>query len=97
MISLKMNDEVKTRLAESLKAEDDDDACVRIREYSTGTPCCRKTVLGFTIDEPDDDDVRAEIEGLPFIMNEDLVEKWQGGTYQADMDEHGNPRIVAQG
>lgn len=97
MISLALDDAVKARLTENLKAEDDDDMYIRIREYSTGTPCCRKTVLGFTIDEREDDDKAAEIEGLTVIMNADLVEKWSGPSYKADMDEHDNPRIVAFG
>ena len=95
MISLVLNDAVKERLARNLRAEDDADACVRIREYSTGTPCCRKTVLGFTIDEREDDDVFADIDGLPFVMNEDLARKWQDASYRAEMDENDNPRIIA--
>lgn len=97
MISLSLDDAVKTRLMEILRAEDDADARIRIREYSTGTPCCRKTVLGFTVDEREDDDVSADIEGMPFVMNGELVEKWSGPAYRADMDEHDNPRIVALG
>ena len=93
MISLAMSDEVKTRLRENLKTEGGE-ARVRVREYSTGTPCCRKTVLGFTIDEQDEDDVCAEIEGMPFVISEELVEKWGGRSYRAEMDEHGNPAIV---
>lgn len=97
MIDLSMNDAVRDRLGENLKAENDGGACVRIREYSTGTPCCRKTVLGFTIDEREDGDAEAVIEGLPFVMREDLMDKWSGVAYLAELDEHGIPRIVVRG
>lgn len=93
MISLTMSGDVKTRLQENLKTEGGE-ARVRVREYSTGTPCCRKTVLGFTIDESEEDDVCAEIEGMPFVMSEELIEKWGQRSYRAEIDEHGNPVIM---
>ena len=94
MLKLTLNNDVKERLLEILKDEDDADSAVRIREYTTGTPCCRKTVLGFTIDEKDDDDDSFEVDGIPFIVNNDIVEKWGNASYIGSMDEHGNPSIV---
>ncbi len=50
MFKVFMTDNAKGRILEILQNSDEDDASVRIREYSTGTPCCRKTVLGLTVD-----------------------------------------------
>lgn len=59
-----------------LLASEDDDAVVRVRETKVGTPCKARLVLRLSIDTREDDDMDAQVEGMPFVMNEELVEQY---------------------
>lgn len=59
-----------------LLANEDDDAVVRVRETKIGSACKARTVLRLSIDTREDDDVEAEIQSMPFVMNEDLVDQY---------------------
>lgn len=58
--------------------EEDDNACIRIREFKVSTSCNMnlKIVLGLCIDEREEDDLEGEAETLPFVMNLELVEQY---------------------
>lgn len=62
----------------SIMKEEDDSACVRIREFKVGTSCNMnlKIVLGLSIDTRDEDDLEGEAVTLPFVMNRELADQY---------------------
>jgi len=83
---------------ENLKAaiEKEDEYGIRIFQYSTGTPCCRKTLLGVTPDGRDDlnDEVEAEHYGINFIAEEEVLNRY-GKSFKISLNEHKMPNVVA--
>ncbi len=80
-----MSSDIVEKLRKLLAGEDDD-AVVRVRETKIGTPCKARTVLRLSIDTREDDDVDAEVEDMPFVMNEELVEQY-GTNFVVTLDE----------
>lgn len=76
MLNITLSSDATVRLYSILK-EEDDNACVRVREFKVGTPNNPlKIVLSLSIDERDEEDVEGEAEAMPFIMNRELVEQY---------------------
>ena len=75
MITIAISDDAATKLR-SLLDEEDVGAYVRIREYTTGSPCCLKKFLGLTIDEKNDEDVEGKAQDMAFVLEEDLVDQF---------------------
>lgn len=44
-------------------------------------------MLRLSIDERDDDDVEGEIESLPFVINQEVVDQY-GLNFSVSLDEH---------
>ena len=87
MLEITLSCDATTRLYSIMK-EEDDNACVRVREFKVGTannPL--KIVLSLSIDERDDEDLEGEAETLPFIMHRELVEQYGSHLY-VSLDAH---------
>ncbi|WP_272701017.1 ErpA-related iron-sulfur cluster insertion protein [Desulfovibrio sp. Fe33] len=73
MFEVTVPEEMLEKLRDML---DDEESCVRLREYKTGGGCHSKIVLGLGIDELDEDeDERVQVEDVPFIAEKDFLLK----------------------
>ena len=90
-MNVKMNDGVADKFRFLLK-EEGGDAVVRIRETKIGPPCKAKLIFVASIDEREDGDVAGEIDAIPFVINEELVEQY-GEDFVISLGENGIPVI----
>ncbi|MEF2145097.1 MAG: ErpA-related iron-sulfur cluster insertion protein [Desulfovibrionaceae bacterium] len=69
---------------------------MRIFQYQTGTPCCRKTLLGVTPDKKDGlhDDVESMQSGIQFIAEQEVLDQY-GDKFSITLNEHNMPDVVA--
>lgn len=86
-MNIVLNEAATARLRELLQKEDDD-AVVRVTETKTGCACKSKYVLRLSIDTADDDDVKAEINKLPFAISQDLIDQ-HGDKFAVALNEEG--------
>jgi len=77
--------------------EQEDEYGIRIFQYSTGSPCCRKILLGVTPDELDDlnDEVEAEHYGINFFLEEEVMDRY-GKSFKISLDDKKMPLVVAE-
>lgn len=96
MFTLTIPEEMIEKLRVMIE-EEGDDMCARIREYKHGKACSAKIILGFAIDEFDEDeDEKQEISGLPFIIEEDLIVKY-GREFKAEFNDKKEVVLTAVG
>ena len=93
MLNISLTDEAAARLREILNQENEE-ACIRVREAKIGSACKSRIVLMLSIDERDDDDVEGEAESLPFVISKDLADQY-GGSFSVSLDEHRMPVVAA--
>lgn len=93
MLNITMTDEAAARL-KSLMEQESDDMCIRVRETQVGTPCKRKIVLRLSIDEREDDDVEAQVDGLPFAVPEEMIDQY-GESFSISLGEDDVPVVAA--
>lgn len=76
MFSVDVTEDALVYLKAVLKKEEE--YGIRIFQYATGSPCCRKVLLGATPDELDDlnDEVEKEFYGIPFIVEEEVISRY---------------------
>ena len=68
--------------------EDDEDACIRIREFKMGGGWHSKVMLGLSIDEMDEDeDSKIMNNNLPFIAENDFLAK-HGNVFDITVGEN---------
>lgn len=76
MFNVTVPEEMLEKLRDMLEDEDEE-SCVRLREYKVGGGWHAKIVLGLGIDEAEEDeDVQIEISDVPFIAEEDFLAKY---------------------
>ena len=87
MLEITLTSAATTRLYSILR-EQEDDACVRVREFKVGTANSSiiKIELGLSIDERDAEDIEGEAHAIPFIMNRDLAEQY-GTRFAVSLDD----------
>jgi len=95
MFTVEATDDALVHLKAVLEQEDENG--IRIFQYSTGSPCCRKVLLGVTPDEPDDlnDEVEAEHYGINFIVEEEVMDRY-GKSFKISLDDKKLPLVVAE-
>ncbi|SDK30399.1 Uncharacterized protein YneR [Maridesulfovibrio ferrireducens] len=95
MFKVETTDDALAHLKAVLEQEDENG--IRIFQYSTGSPCCRKILLGVTPDEPDDlnDEVEAEYYGINFIVEEEVMDRY-GKSFKISLDDKKLPLVVAE-
>ena len=85
-MNITMGNEIMEKLRTLLAAENNDAAVVRVREARVGGGCESKLVLRLSIDERESEDIEAEINSIPFVINEELAEQY-GTTFVVTLDE----------
>lgn len=62
--------------------EDNEDGFIRVGRLSIGAGCSLKIKLGVTIDEffDEEDDIRIEVDGLPFVVEKSIKESVEKAT-----------------
>ena len=61
----------------SMLEDEDEGACVRLREYKMGGGCHSHIILGLSFEEMDDDeDEKIVMDGIPFIAERDFLLKY---------------------
>jgi len=95
MFTVETTDEALAHMKAAMEQEDE--YGIRIFQYSTGSPCCRKIVLGVTPDEPDDlnDEVEAEFHGIKFIVEEEVMDR-HGKSFKISLDDKKLPQVVTE-
>lgn len=96
MVSIKIVDPaIVDKFKQILASEDDDDAVFRIKETKVGGGCKSHMELLVGIDEVEDDDQKVQVEGLPFVISEDVVDSY-GSSYEIYTDtDKGQPAVRA--
>ena len=92
MLKITMTEEVLTKFKELLKDEDNQDAVFRIRETKVGGGCKSHMELRVSLDEREDADEEIKTEGVPFVVNNDVIDSY-GETYHIAADETGMPAV----
>lgn len=71
MISVKAEQNILDKLKELLAEENNDNACIRLKEYTIGQACHAKRMLGPSVDEMDElEDEAVEVNGIKFVASE---------------------------
>ena len=83
MLNITLSPEAAARFKELLAEEDNEDAVFRIREVKVGMACKSHMELRMGIDEREDEDEEQEVtvEGMPFVINNDVIDIYGSGTY----------------
>ena len=95
MFSVEVSDEALAYL--NLAIEKENEYGIRIFQYSTGSPCCRKLLLGVTPDEIDDlnDEVEATHHGINFIIEEEVIDR-HGKQFVISLDDKKMPTVTTK-
>ena len=94
-MNITMDNEVMEKLRALLAAEDNDTAVVRVREARVGGGCESKLLLRLSIDEREDEDITAEINSIPFAINEELAEQY-GTDFVVTLNELQDFKVMPQ-
>lgn len=80
----------------AMLAEEDDGTCVRLREYKHGSGCSSKVILGLGMEEQDkDEDVRVDVEDVPFIAEKDFLVKY-GTVFTLSFNDNNEVLLFAE-
>ncbi len=93
MLNISITDEAAARLRAILN-EENDEACIRVRETKIGTACKSKVVLRLSIDQREDEDVKGEAESLPFVASPEIMDQY-GESFSVFLDENKTPAVSA--
>jgi len=96
MLEITLSPEALARFQTLLSEEDNEDTVFRIREVKVGMACKSHMELRLGIDEREDADEEqeTEVEGMSFVVNNDIIDIY-GESFAIAMDENGLPRITA--
>ena len=72
MFTVSVNEEILAKLRSMLEDEDED-TCVRLREYTLGGGCRSRIVLGLALEERDEEDESTTVEDVTFIADGDFL------------------------
>ena len=97
MLSVIITDEnTKKRLQDVLKANNG--SAVRIREYTMGSACRARTILGLSLqrkgERPKSNDNETVASGIHFLAEQDIVEQY-GNSFRIAADEKGELLVSA--
>ena len=94
MLEITLSQEAIAKFKALLTEEDNEDAVYRIREAKVGCPCKSHMELRMGIDEREEEEQEANVEGIPFIISNDVIDIY-GSRYSIDLDENKLPQITA--
>ncbi|HMM38213.1 MAG TPA: ErpA-related iron-sulfur cluster insertion protein [Desulfovibrio sp.] len=94
MFSVETTEEILKKLRNML-SDEEEDACVRLREYKAGCGCHSKIMLGLGLEEAvEGEDERIDVDGVPFIAEKDFLLK-HGKSYMLTLDENKQTVLTA--
>jgi len=96
MFYVSMTDDVQ-KILKNIVENEGNGYGLRIFQYQTGTPCCRKTLLGVTPDKKDffGNDAEQVHCGIYFYIDQDVIDQY-GEKYSIKMNEHNMPDVTAE-
>ena len=94
MLEITLSQEAIAKFKALLTEEDNEDAVYRIREAQVGCACKSHMELRMGIDEREEEEQEANVEGIPFIISNDVIDIY-GSRYSIDLDENKLPQITA--
>ena len=94
MLEITLSQEAIAKFKALLTEEDNEDAVYRIREAKVGCACKSHMELRMGIDEREEEEQEANVEGIPFIISNDVIDIY-GSRYSIDLDENKPPQITA--
>ena len=94
MLQITLSQEAIAKFKALLTEEDNEDAVYRIREAKVGCACKSHMELRMGIDEREEEEQEANVEGIPFIISNDVIDIY-GSRYSIDLDENKLPQITA--
>ena len=94
MLEITPSQEAIAKFKALLTEEDNEDAVYRIREAKVGCACKSHMELRMGIDEREEEEQEANVEGIPFIISNDVIDIY-GSRYSIDLDENKLPQITA--
>ncbi|GAB7496515.1 ErpA-related iron-sulfur cluster insertion protein [Bilophila sp.] len=94
MLEITLSQEAIAKFKALLTEEDNEDAVYRIREAKVGCACKSHMELRMGIDEREEEEQEANVEGIPFIISNDVIDIY-GSRYSIDLDENKLPQITA--
>ena len=94
MLEITLSQEAIAKFKALLTEEDNEDAVYRIREAKVGCACKSHMELRMGIDEREEEEQEANVEGIPFIISNDVIDLY-GSRYSIDLDENKLPQITA--
>lgn len=96
MFNVLIDDSLLAKLNDMLQDEDEG-ACIRLREYKLGAACRTRIILGLGVDEPvEDEDEEMEIRGVPFIAESDFLHRY-GREFKVNFSDDGQMVVEALG
>ena len=94
MLEITLSQEAIAKFKALLTEEDNEDAVYRIREAKVGCACKSHMELRMGIDEREEEEQEANVEGIPFIISNDVIDIY-GSRYSIDLAENKLPQITA--
>ena len=94
MLEITLSQEAIAKFKALLTEEDNEDAVYRIREAKVGCACKSHMELRMGIDEREEEEQESNVEGIPFIMSNDVIDIY-GSRYSIDLYENKLPQITA--
>ena len=94
MLEITLSQEAIAKFKALLTEEDNEDAVYRIREAKVGCACKSHMELRMGIDEREEEEQEANVEGRPVITSNDVIDIY-GSRYSIDLDENKLPQITA--
>ena len=97
MLTITLDESAQKRLTDGLGVNDAD--AVRIREYTMGSACRARTVLGLSLERknsrPKSKDEETAASGIRFLVEQELLEQY-GGAFRIAVDEKGELLVLTQ-
>ena len=96
MFTVTIGEEMLEKLRAMLEDEDEE-TCIRLREYKVGGGLHCKIVLGLGMEEMyEDEDEKVVVEDVPFIADKDFLTKY-GKAYELSFNEDRQVVLTASG
>lgn len=93
MIKINVDENMLNKLKEMLKKEGEG-YFIRLREYKLGAACRTRIILGIAVDdELNEEDRKVEIGDIPFVIEDDLIERY-GKEYEIKQNNEGQIEVI---
>ena len=96
MLNITLTNEAR-KVLHSFLDKESDPACFRLREFVSGCVSCRndvRRILRVTLDAAEENDLTAEADGMPFVMEGLLLANY-GNSFFISLDRNNMPVVTA--